>query len=86
MALTRTRHQMPDYIRAALTERKLMDAYQERPEYQQNDYMGWIKRAKREETRQKRLAHTCPGCRRRGMLEELEGGQLYMNMKWHAKR
>lgn len=77
MPLTRTRHQMPEYIRDALTERGLMDAYHERPEYQQNDYIGWIVRAKREETKQKRLAQ---------MLEELKGGKLYMNMKWQPKR
>lgn len=77
MTLTRTRHKMPDYIRAALTERKLMDAYDERPEYQQNDYIGWITRAKREETKQKRLNQ---------MLDELEGGKLYMNMKWNPKQ
>ena len=73
MALTRTRHQMPDYVREALNERKLMDAYRERPDYQQNDYIGWITRAKREETKQKRLAQ---------MLDELEGGKLYMDMIW----
>ena len=77
MALTRTRHPMPDYIRDALNERNLMDAYHERPDYQQNDYIGWISRAKREETKQKRLAQ---------MLDELEGGKLYMNMKWRSKR
>jgi hypothetical protein len=56
MALTRTRHTMPNYIRDALTKRKLMDAYHERPDYQQNDYIGWlcVKRAKHEETKQKR--------------------------------
>jgi uncharacterized protein YdeI (YjbR/CyaY-like superfamily) len=64
---------MPDYIRDALDERSLMDAYHARPEYQQNDYIGWITRAKREETKQKRLSQ---------MLEELEGGRLYMKMPW----
>jgi uncharacterized protein YdeI (YjbR/CyaY-like superfamily) len=73
MTLTRTRHKMPGYIRDALKERKLMDAYHERPDYQQNDYIGWVTRSKREETKQKRLAQ---------MLDELEGGRLYMNMKW----
>ena len=73
MTLTRTRHKMPDYIREALNERKLIDAYRERPDYQQNDYIGWIARAKRDETKQKRLAQ---------MLDELEGGKLYMNMSW----
>jgi hypothetical protein len=73
MTLTRTRHKMPDYIREALTERKLMDAYRERPDYQQNDYIGslCVTRAKREETKEKRLTQ---------MLAELEGGKIYMKM------
>jgi uncharacterized protein YdeI (YjbR/CyaY-like superfamily) len=53
-----------------------MDAYHARPDYQQNDYIGWILRAKRAATRDKRLAQ---------MLEELEGGNRYMKMKWHPK-
>ena len=73
MTLTRIRHKMPAYIRDALNERKLMDAYHARPDYQKNDYIGWITGAKREATKEKRLAQ---------MLEELEGGKLYMNMKW----
>jgi len=56
--------------------RGLMDAYRARPPYQQNDYIGWITRAKLESTRQKRLAQ---------MLDELEGGTTYMKMKWHPK-
>jgi uncharacterized protein YdeI (YjbR/CyaY-like superfamily) len=76
MTLTRTPYPMPDYIREALTQRKLMDAYRERPNYQQNDYIGWIVRAKREETKQKRLNQ---------MLEELEAGKLYMNMRWNPR-
>jgi uncharacterized protein YdeI (YjbR/CyaY-like superfamily) len=66
-------HPVPDDIAAALTERGLLDAYHARPAYQQNDYTGWITRAKRDATRQKRIEQ---------MLEELEGGGLYMNMKW----
>ena len=54
-----------------------MDAYHERPDYQQNDYIGWITRAKREETKEKRLTQ---------MLDELEGGKLYMNMSWTKSR
>ena len=73
MALTRTRHKMPGYIREALTARGLLDAYHARPDYQQNDYIGWITRAKLETTKEKRLAQ---------MLEELEGGDRYMKMKW----
>jgi uncharacterized protein YdeI (YjbR/CyaY-like superfamily) len=76
MTLSRTRHKMPDYIREALNKRKLMDAYHERPDYQQNDYIGWIIGAKREATKEKRLAQ---------LLHELEGGKLYMNMKWKKR-
>ncbi len=54
-----------------------MDAYRSRPPYQQNDYIGWITRAKREATRQKRLNQ---------MLDELERGGVYMRMKWKAKK
>ena len=71
MALTRTRHPMPDYIREALNEGNLMDSYRARPDYQQNEYIGWITGAKREETKLKRLTK---------MLDELEGGKLYMGM------
>jgi hypothetical protein len=67
---------MPDDVRAALAARGLMAAYQARPEYQQNDYLGWITRAVRETTREKRLSQ---------MLDELEQGGVYMNMKWEPK-
>ncbi len=60
----------------ALTERGLMDAYHARPDYQQNDYIGWILRAKREAPREKRLLQ---------MLEELKDGTRYMKMKWHPR-
>ena len=76
MTLKRSLHAMPEYIRDALQERGLMPAYDARPAYQQNDYIGWIVRAKREETKQKRLKQ---------MLDELEGGNKYMNMKWNGK-
>jgi uncharacterized protein YdeI (YjbR/CyaY-like superfamily) len=64
---------MPDYIREAINDRGLMDAYRSRPPYQQNDYIGRITRAKLEATRQKRLDQ---------MLIELAGGEYYMNMVW----
>jgi uncharacterized protein YdeI (YjbR/CyaY-like superfamily) len=69
--LKRVRHPMPDLVKEALEENGLMAAYQARPAYQQNDYIGWIERAKRSETQQKRL---------RQMLDELERGGVYMNM------
>ena len=77
---------MPDYVPEALTERGLLDAYRARPDDQQNDYIGWMTRAKRDEIKAMRLAHTCPGRRCRGMLDELEGSTLYMNMKWKKSR
>jgi hypothetical protein len=67
---------MPGYIREALTARGLLDAYRARPDYQQNDYIGWITRAKLEATKEKRLAQ---------MLEELAGGDRYMKMKWRKR-
>lgn len=70
--LKRSRYPMPDFVKNALEERGLMDMYQERPAYQQNDYVGWISRAKRPETRDKRLQQ---------MLDELEKGGVYMKMK-----
>jgi uncharacterized protein YdeI (YjbR/CyaY-like superfamily) len=73
--LTREVHPMPEFVGAALSERGLTEAYVARPPYQQNDYVGWINRAKRQETKQKRLDQ---------MLEELEGGELYMNMVWNG--
>ena len=73
---TRSRYPMPDFIRDALNEHNLMDVYQARPPYQRNDYIGWITRAKREETKQKRLNQ---------MLDELKKGNAYMKMKWNPK-
>ena len=49
-ALKRPRYPMPEFVRAALIEKSLMAAYLNRPAYQQNDYIGWISRAKRNET------------------------------------
>ena len=68
---------MPAFVRAALVRNKLMSAYRERPPYQQNDYVGWITRAKLEPTRQRRLAQ---------MLDELASGDRYMKMAYRPKR
>jgi uncharacterized protein YdeI (YjbR/CyaY-like superfamily) len=64
------------FVRNALRERGLLAAFRARPPYQQNDYLGWIARAKREATRHKRLDQ---------MLDELDGGTLYMNMAWRPR-
>ena len=69
--LVRPRQPMPDFVRQALEERGLMEAYRQRPAYQQNDYLAWINRAKQPGTREKRLNQ---------MLAELERGGVYMNM------
>ena len=75
--LRRPRNAMPADIVALIAQRGLEAAYAERPAYQRNDYLGWIARARRPETRQRRLDQ---------MLDELEGGQLYMRMSWRAER
>ena len=58
-------------MREVLLALGLMEAYRQRPAYQRNDYPSWIQRAKRAETRQKRLSQ---------MLDELKRGDRYMNM------
>lgn len=67
----RPRHAMPDDVRERLDERGLLGRYQERPSYQRNDYLGWIGRAVRPQTRDARIAQ---------MLDELERGGVYMGM------
>ena len=69
--LKREIHAIPEFVLDALERESLMTAYRERPAYQQNDYIGWINSAKRDETKQKRL---------RQMLAELEQGGVYMKM------
>jgi uncharacterized protein YdeI (YjbR/CyaY-like superfamily) len=68
---------MPEFVFEALMGRGLMDAYETRPPYQRNDYIGWITRAKMEETVQKRLHQ---------MLDELEAGDVYMKMAYRATK
>lgn len=72
----RPRHQMPAFIREALINRALLDAFNRRPAYQRNDYIGWITRAKRKETKEKRLAQ---------MLDELFRGDRYMKMAYRPR-
>ncbi|MDO9432012.1 MAG: YdeI/OmpD-associated family protein [Pseudomonadota bacterium] len=73
MTLIRAITPMPDFVKAALAERNLTAAYEARPSSQRNDYLGWIVRARKDETRHKRLAQ---------MLDELEDGDVYMKMMW----
>ncbi|MEN9706570.1 MAG: hypothetical protein RIS31_136 [Actinomycetota bacterium] len=66
---------MPEEILVLLRSEKLYEDYLARPAYQQNDYLGWISRAAREETRIKRINQ---------MLDELRAGGVYMKMKHPA--
>ncbi|WP_312166891.1 YdeI/OmpD-associated family protein [Phenylobacterium sp.] len=76
MTLKRDLNPMPPEVRAALEERGLSAAYEARPPFQRNDYLGWIRRARKPETRQKRLDQ---------MLDELEDGDIYMKMRWDPR-
>ncbi len=75
--LKRALQQMPDDVAQALAARGLRAVYDARPPYQRNDYLAWIGRAKRHETRDRRIAQ---------MLAELEAGNLYMKMAWSGGR
>lgn len=74
--LKRKINPMPQDVEERLNRENLMDAYRRRPPYQQNDYLGWILKAKRPETREKRITQ---------MLEELRNGDKYMGMNYRAK-
>jgi uncharacterized protein YdeI (YjbR/CyaY-like superfamily) len=71
----RKREDMPDFVREALEERGLREKYDARPPYQRNDYLLWINKVKREETKRKHLEQ---------MLDELEAGGVYMGMRWNG--
>ena len=73
MVLTRAPEPMPPDVHRRLDETGLRPAYDDRPPYQRNDYLGWINRAKRPATREKRITQ---------MLDELAGGTHYMKMLW----
>ena len=75
--LSRPIEVMPTAVEDALIDRGLMRAYRARPDYQQNDYLGWINRARRPETKERRLQQ---------MLSELEQGDVYMKMDWPPGR
>jgi Uncharacterized protein conserved in bacteria len=75
--LKRPLQEMPADIGRLLRERHLERAYQVRPAYQRNDYLGWIARAKRPDTRRKRIDQ---------MLDELERGDAYMKMEYNGPR
>ncbi|WP_239256842.1 YdeI/OmpD-associated family protein [Listeria ilorinensis] len=71
--LRRTVYPLPKEIEELLIQRELIETYKRRPDYQKNDYIGWIGRARREETRTKRINQ---------MIAELEQGDKYMGMDY----
>nr|WP_314258763.1 YdeI/OmpD-associated family protein [uncultured Devosia sp.] len=71
----RKREDMPEFVREALEQHSLREKYDARPPYQRNDYLLWINKVKRDDTRQKHLAQ---------MLDELEAGGVYMGMAWNG--
>ena len=73
-AKKRPRHRMPAGVKAALSNRGVLKAYNARPAYQRNDYLGWIAQGKTDATQAKRTEQ---------MLSELERGGVYMGMR-HA--
>ena len=75
--LTRTLEPMPPRVRRGLGARGLVAAYRARPPYQRNDYLRWIRSARRDDTRARRLAQ---------MIEELLAGSVYMKMPWRPRR
>ena len=75
--MKRPRYAMPADIERALSKRRLTGAHRDCPAYQQNDCIGWILRARRDDTRQKRLAQ---------MLDELAEGGVYMGMSHRPSR
>jgi len=64
---------MPDFVREALDASGLRATYEARPPYQRNDYLLWINKVKRDQTKHKHLEQ---------MLAELEAGDVYMGMSW----
>ena len=64
---------MPGNVRGALAKRNLLDAFRQRPDYQQNDYLKWIATASGPAMKQQRLDQ---------MLDELENGKLFKGEAW----
>ncbi|MGD8603835.1 MAG: YdeI/OmpD-associated family protein [Anaerolineales bacterium] len=74
-SLSRPIQPMPEFVEQALKQHDLMETYRQRPPYQRNDYLSWINRAVRPQTKEKRLLQ---------MLDELERGDVYMKMDWNS--
>jgi hypothetical protein len=57
---------MPENVRAALKKRGLTEAYEARPDYQRNDYLGWIAQRRLREHGLARLRRWHSDCLRDG--------------------
>lgn len=68
---------MPGTLRTELEAAGLLVVFEQRPAYQRNDYLHWIARAKRPETRRRRIDQ---------MTDELARGGLYMGMPHRPSR
>lgn len=68
----RPTHAMPTDVKSALQKAGVADDYAARPHYQRNDYLGWIGRAKQDDTRASRIGQ---------MVDKLRKGGVYMGMK-----
>ena len=75
--LKRPLAQMPASLRAELQAADLLTAFKQRPAYQRNDYLHWIARGARPETRRKRITQ---------MMDELAKGGVYMRMPHRPSR
>lgn len=74
--LSRPLNPMPADVAQRLDEENLRTAYDARPPYQRNDWLGWFARARQPQTRERRLA---------AMLAELRAGEGYMGMPWKPR-
>lgn len=73
----RKREAMPKAVKDALARAGQENAYAARPPYQRNDWLLWIKEAKQDATREKRIAQ---------MIDELKAGDSYMGMAWNGRK
>lgn len=60
----------------ALLTHNLLTAFNARPAYQRDDYLGWIGRAQIDSIKEKRLAQ---------MLDELARGNVFMKLVFRRK-
>lgn len=68
---------MPEDVANVLEAAGVRADYDARPDYQRNDYIMWIEKAKTQPTRQKRIDQ---------MVDELARGGVYMRMEHKPSR